>query len=85
MDGSPERFVNWLTSFCTPKLWQGYYLCLLLTNIHGATCFDDISIVDGVLHPTLKLACMALGLLNDDIEWHDALNEASTWASGVHL
>jgi len=28
---------------------------------------------------------MALGLLNDDGEWHDALNEASTWASGVHL
>jgi len=26
---------------------------------------------------------MALGLLNDDGEWHDALNEASTWASGV--
>jgi len=28
---------------------------------------------------------MALGLLNDDGEWHDALNEASTWASRVHL
>jgi len=28
---------------------------------------------------------MALGLLNDDGAWHDALNEASTWASGVHL
>ena len=28
---------------------------------------------------------MALGLLNDHGEWHDALNEASTWTSGVHL
>ena len=58
---------------------------LLLTKLHGATCFEDIRTIDGVLHPTFKSACMALGLLNDDGEWHDALNEASTWASGVHL
>ena len=28
---------------------------------------------------------MALGLLDDDDEWHAALTEASTWASGVQL
>jgi len=38
-----------------------------------------------VCYTTFKSACMALALLNDDGEWHDALNEASTWASGVHL
>jgi len=49
-------------------------------EIHRGTCFEDIRI-----HPTFKSAYMALGLLNDDGEWHDALNEASTWVSDVHL
>jgi len=71
--------------FAHPNCGERYYLRLLLTKLHGATCFEDIRTIDGVLHPTFKSACMALGLLNDDGEWHDALNEASTWASGVHL
>jgi len=54
-------------------------------KIHGATYFEDIRTIDGVLHPTFKSACMTLGLLNDYGEWHDALNKASTYASGVHL
>jgi len=54
-------------------------------KIYGATCFEDIRTIDGVFHPTFKSGCMALGLLNDDGEWHDALNEASTWAWGVQL
>ena len=37
-----------------------------------------------ILH-LIQHAWHILGLLNDDGEWHDALNEASTWASGVHL
>jgi len=46
----------------------------------GATSFADIYTIRGVLHPTFKLAGMALGLVDDDGEWHAALNEASTWA-----
>lgn len=41
-----------------------------------------MKIVDGVLHLTFKAACAALVLLNNDNEWHEALFEASTWASG---
>ena len=55
---------------------------LLLTKIYGATSFEDIRTIRDVLHLTFKSACMALGLLDDDGEWHAALTEASTWASG---
>jgi len=58
---------------------------MLLIKICGATSFEDIRTIRGNLHPTFKLACMALGLLDDDGEWHVALTEASTWASGVQL
>jgi len=54
-------------------------------KIRRATCFDYIGTIDGVLQPKFKSTCMALGLLNNDREWHDALNEVSTWVSGVHL
>ena len=55
-------------SFAHPNYGEQYYLRLLLTKIHGATCFEDIRTIDGVLHPTFKSACMALGLLNNDGE-----------------
>ncbi|XP_025680297.1 uncharacterized protein [Arachis hypogaea] len=56
---------------------------------------DDISmwmprkqgffIVNGVVYGTFKEACYALGLLQDDKEFIDAIIEASTWASGNYL
>jgi len=64
---------------------QRYYLRLLLTKILRVTCFEDIHTIHGVLHPIFKSECMASGLLNNDGEWHDALNKASAWPSGVHL
>jgi len=71
--------------FAHPNYGERYYLRLLLTKICGATSFEDIRTIRGVLHPAFKSACMALGLLDDDGEWHAALIEASTWASGVQL
>jgi len=39
---------------------------------HEATYFEDIHTIYGVLRAIFKSACMALGLLNDDGEWHYA-------------
>lgn len=39
----------------------------------------------GVTYQTFKETCNALGLLNDNREWNDALNEASQWATGTQL
>jgi hypothetical protein len=50
---------------------------MLLTAVPGATSFEYLRTVDGVLHPTFKEACQQLGLLNDDAECHAALEEAT--------
>ncbi|KAF7831919.1 ATP-dependent DNA helicase PIF1-like [Senna tora] len=66
-------------------LGELHYLCLLLTFVKGATSFEDIRTVNGVLHPTFKDACYAMGLLDDDEEYVDGITEASNWSSGVYL
>uniref|UniRef100_A0A453HZ06 Uncharacterized protein n=1 Tax=Aegilops tauschii subsp. strangulata TaxID=200361 RepID=A0A453HZ06_AEGTS len=46
-------------------------------TVEGCRSYEDIRTVDGVVHPTYKSACYALGLLNDDKEWNDCIKEAS--------
>lgn len=59
---------------------ERYYLRLLLHHVKGATSFESIRTIDGVIHATNKAACAALGLLRDDDESKNALAEASLWA-----
>ncbi|XP_077215969.1 uncharacterized protein LOC143850629 [Tasmannia lanceolata] len=51
----------------------------------GLRSYEEIRTVNGVIHPTFKLACFSLGLLDGDKEWHDAINEASQWATAGQL
>ncbi|KAG8370301.1 hypothetical protein BUALT_Bualt14G0102700 [Buddleja alternifolia] len=60
---------------------ERYYLRMLLYKVRGAQCFEDLRTYNGILYPTFKQACRALGLLEDDNEWH----EASNWASSIKL
>ncbi|XP_057779966.1 uncharacterized protein LOC130998566 [Salvia miltiorrhiza] len=46
----------------------------------GATCFEDIRTVNGVLYSNFRDACYASGLLEDDREYIDGIMEASKWA-----
>lgn len=71
--------------YAHPNSGERYYLRMLLTKVQGAKCYEDIRTVNGVVYPTFKSACLALGLLDDDNEWGAALTEASTWASGSQL
>ncbi len=48
----------------------------------GATSYKYLRTVDGIEHDTFKYACIAMGLLVDDNEWHQALEEAGLWALG---
>ncbi len=48
----------------------------------GATSYKHLRTVDGIEHDTFKYACIAMGLLVDDNEWHQALEEAGLWALG---
>jgi hypothetical protein len=64
---------------------EHFYLRLLLTAVKGATSFDALRTVNDQLKPTFKEACIALGLLSDDNEWHQCLEEAGLMATGHQL
>ncbi|XP_072081071.1 uncharacterized protein [Arachis hypogaea] len=49
----------------------------------GPTCYEDIRTIDGVVYSSFKDACYARGLLDDDKEYIDAIEEASHWGSGA--
>ena len=55
---------------------EKYCLRMLLHNVCGATSFESLRTVDDVVLPTFKEAATALGLLADDAEWDNALDEA---------
>jgi hypothetical protein len=67
--------------YAHPTLSERYYLQMLLNYIKGATSYEHLWIVDGTKHDTFKDACIAMGLLANDNEWHQALEEAGLWAS----
>ena len=57
-----------------------YYFRVLLHNNHfrGKKSFQDmLTLNNGQVMETFKQVCFELGLLNDDQEWHRALEEAA--------
>ncbi|XP_076952024.1 uncharacterized protein LOC143625625 [Bidens hawaiensis] len=48
------------------------------TSVRGPTCFEDIRTVDGEVCATYRDACYKRGLLDDDNEYIDAIEEAVT-------
>ncbi|XP_025685338.1 uncharacterized protein [Arachis hypogaea] len=60
---------------------EDYYLRLLLNIQKRCRSFNDLRILEGVLYSTYKEAYYALGLLQDDKEFIDAIIKASTWLS----
>ena len=71
--------------FAHPNSGERYYLRMLLHIVRGAKSFEDLRTIAGMTYATFREACMALGLVADNSEWDDALNEASTWATGAQL
>ena len=58
---------------------------MLLHIVRGAKSFEDLLTIDGTTYATFREACMTLGLVAENSEWEDALNGASTWATGAQL
>jgi hypothetical protein len=58
---------------------------MLLNDAKGATSYEDLRTISGVLYPTYKDACQAMSLLGDDSEWREALREASMWGSAAQM
>ena len=64
---------------------ERFYLRLLLTAVAGATSFEDLRSFENHLYPTFREACIARGLLEDDNEWHQCLEEAKHMAIGRQM
>ncbi|KAF1892857.1 hypothetical protein Lal_00035501 [Lupinus albus] len=57
----------------------------MLTVVKGATCYEDIRTVSDIQYSTFRDSCFAMGLLQDEREYIEALKEAYDWSSGFYL
>jgi hypothetical protein len=64
---------------------ERFYIRLLLNRIKGATSFEDLRTVSGILYPTFHAACEAHGFLESDKHWEETLQEAAGYASPSNL
>ncbi|KAM3379277.1 hypothetical protein P3S68_011691 [Capsicum galapagoense] len=71
--------------FVTPGSGEIYYLRLLLNVIKGPTSYVELRRINNNDHATFIDACYALGLLDDDKEYIDAIKEASTSGTPSYL
>ena len=71
-----DRIISRMYSV-SPTDPEKFYLRLLLLHVPGATCYDDLKMFDGTLADSYREACIKRHLLTDDIEYEDALSEAS--------
>ena len=69
----------------SPFMGARYYLRLLLTVVRGATSFEHLRTVDGVVHDSFKAACIALRLLEDDGEWIAMFTDGQEFMTGHAL
>ncbi|XP_074342032.1 uncharacterized protein LOC141679429 [Apium graveolens] len=62
-----------------------FHLRMLLLRCKGALSFSQLRTIDGTTYDTFKEACGALGLLNNDKQWHDALEENALSAMPIQI
>ena len=68
--------------FCGPKAGEQFYERLLLLHTKGATSFNSLKTVNGMLYSTFREACNANGLLANDDEWKKVLQDGSSMMTG---
>ncbi|XP_038709423.1 uncharacterized protein LOC120004225 isoform X1 [Tripterygium wilfordii] len=72
-------------SYVHPSAGDIYYLRMLLSHVKGPTNFTEIRTINGTIYETFKEACNAMGLIGNDREWNEAMQEAAQWATPHEL
>ena len=63
----------------SPTQFEPFYLRLLLLHVRGATSYENLRTVDGIIYDSFSAACLVLKLIEDDEEWINAMEEATLW------
>lgn len=72
--------------FVPPKEGEKFYLRLLLLTVRkGPKSFEDLRTVNNHRYESFQQGCLALGLLEDDREWQQCLNDATIYQLPRHL
>ena len=69
----------------SPRQGECFYLRLLLHHVRGPQSFSELKTVNGDLCSSFREACFKLGLLEDDNQYHLAMEEASVGNSPASL
>ncbi|XP_076924608.1 uncharacterized protein LOC143587102 [Bidens hawaiensis] len=69
----------------SPAAREAYFLRILLNRVKGPKYFEEIHTVNGRVQPSFRDACYALGLLEDDQEYIEAIDKASHSSLGHAL
>ena len=80
-----QNFAIGRMCYVHPSAGERFYLRLLLTIVKGAKSWTDLRTFNQVEYPTYKAACLAYGLLDDDGEWNQCLEEAGEMKTGSQL
>lgn len=62
-----------------------WYLRMLLSRVQGPTSFEHLRTVGNRTYSSFQDTCRALGLLKDDSEWHEAIEENEATAYPFQL
>lgn len=68
-----------------PRHRELYFIRMLLLHVRAPRCFEDLRTVNGVVYVTFQEACVAAGLLRDDNEHRNAMQEAAINCFGPNL
>ena len=72
-------------SFIPPNAGEKYYARLILSMVKDLRGFDDLRTFEGVLYPTIRDACYARGMLDDDHDLERCVEEAIHLRTGPSL
>ena len=69
----------------SPRQGECFYLRLLLHHVRGPQSFSELRTVNGDLCSSFREACFKLGLLEDDNQYHLAMEETAVGNSPANL
>lgn len=70
--------------YVNPKEGDRYYLRILLTKRTNVISYEDLRTIDNITYPNFKEACIAMGLLKDDLTVMELFEELSTTSSDAY-